>query len=95
MGNGAEDGRAENKDRWNGIVTAQSNFVTKILKETKKKKEGEGQMPIGLQFNPKCTRPPSSTVEVCEPLRSVTTLDGVYFSNRSGQFLSVRELLYV
>ena len=38
MGNGAEDGRAENKDRWNGIVTAQSNFVTKILKETKTKK---------------------------------------------------------
>ena len=52
-------------------------------------------MPIGLQFNLKCTRPPRSTVEVCEPLRSVTTLDGVYFSNRSGQFLSVRELLYV
>ena len=34
MGNG----RKENKDRGNDIVTAQSNFVTKMLMETKKKK---------------------------------------------------------
>ena len=71
MGNGAEDGRAEegrkeNKDRGNGTFTAQSNFVTKMLKETKKKRKEKCRCSLG--YNPIQNVPPSSTVEVWEPL---------------------------